>query len=278
MRKSSLALAACLISAASLASAQGTSEFILDFSSLPGFEQPGGKDEDKIPPGHAHIIETGPTHVQAIGLTLDDGPSNYTAQVLDLLAKHGAHATFFMIGENVAPHRDAARLVAAGPYQIGNHSYTHPNFCSSEMTRNPNRVRVAQEEVRKATLAIEQATGVAPKLMRMPYGCNARWAEDAVQAMGYDLVFWSVDCRDWSRPGVDQIARISISQAKPGSIILLHDGGGDRSQTVRALEAILNGLHAKGLKVLTVGELMEADPHIKALFLERPSETVPNAD
>jgi len=271
-------LCLCLLSSPALLRAE-LREYLIDFSDLLGVNKNGPETGDeKAELGHAHVIETGPSDVPAVALTLDDGPSIYTAPVLEILAKHDAHSTFFMIGENVAPHRDAAKRVAAAAHEIGNHSYTHPNFCSAEMSRNPNRRRVIEEEVQKATKAIQDATGLTPKLMRMPYGCNARWAEDAVQALGYDLVFWSVDCRDWSRPGSDQISRISVAQAKAGSIILLHDGGGDRSQTVRAMEAILTGLRAKGLRVLTVSQLVDANPHLKELFIQRPAEASSNLD
>ncbi|MBI3549584.1 MAG: polysaccharide deacetylase family protein [Elusimicrobia bacterium] len=226
------------------------------------FDELLGVDKAVTQGAHADVIETGPSNIPAVAVTLDDGPSQFTGPALDKLAAHGAKSTFFMIGQNVGPHAGDARRVVAAGHEVANHTNTHQNFCGGE---NPARRRQLEDEVRKAASAIEQATGVSPKLMRFPYGCSQKWATSAVERMGYGVVLWSVDCQDWKRPGSDRITRVVLSQVKAGSIILLHDGGGDRSQTVQALGAILSGLSAKGLKAVTVSDLIKANPHLQLL-------------
>lgn len=199
-------------------------------------------------------IERGPATVKAVAITLDDGPSLYTQAALDVLAKHHVRATFFMVGEMVAAHPDFARKVLAAGHEIGNHTYHHLNFCAEE---TPEKLKQLDAEIVTSAAAIEKAVGKKPALLRMPYGCHRAWLDREAQRLGYDRpVLWDVDGEDWKKPGVAALVTRYVSQAKPGSILLMHDGGGDRTQTVAALDQVLTGLEQKGLGTLTAGEML----------------------
>lgn len=201
----------------------------------------------------------GPDSLQAVALTFDDGPDVDTPAILEVLARHGAKATFFMTGEQVQRYPEIARAVAQAGHEIGNHSMTHRNFCEAEGMRRSQRRKLVAREFDGAADAIAEATGVRPVLARMPYACRSGWLEQEVEALGYTVVRWSVDGRDWSRPGARTLERYYLRHAAPGAVLLMHDGGGngEREQTVQALDAILTGLEARGLRPLTVSRMLE---------------------
>jgi peptidoglycan/xylan/chitin deacetylase (PgdA/CDA1 family) len=177
-------------------------------------------------------------------LTLDDGPHpTYTVQILDTLERYGARATFFMVGTNVDtyPHI-AARVVAAG-HVVANQSYSHPQF--SLLTQAE-----IEDQLSRAQTAIWNATGTLPTCMRPPYGTVSATVRDAAASLGLDVWLWTVDPRDWSRPGVAAIVDNVIANAGPGSVVLMHDGGGDRSQTVAALDQILSHFSGRNYRFL----------------------------
>lgn len=205
------------------------------------------------------VFHQGPADVPAVAITFDDGPGASTPGVLEVLARHGVKATFFVVGREVERRPAlAARIVQEG-HEIANHTYSHANFCSRAL-RGPGRRDMLKEDIKEGAQAILSATGVKTRLLRMPYGCNRRWIDDLADRLGYTLVLWSVDCRDWSRPGAAELATRALENARAGSVILLHDGGGDRTQTVAALDLILYGLEAKGLRAVPAGELLKPHP------------------
>lgn len=209
----------------------------------------------------ARFVVCGPADVPAVALTFDDGPGKDTPAILDVLARHGAKATFFMVGVEVMRFREIARRVTREGHEVGNHTLTHPNLCSRRLQpgegQNPGgRMGFFEDEVLESAEAIAEATGVEPSLLRLPYACRAAWAEEAGCRLGMTVVRWSVDGRDWKKWGPEAMARYYLRRAKPGAILLLHDGGGDRRQTVEALKLILVGLRRRGLKAVTVGELI----------------------
>lgn len=177
---------------------------------------------------------------RAIALTIDDGPSPlYTPQVLRLLEKYRVTATFCMIGIEVDACRGVAREVAAAGHIVANHTWTHPDLAVLP------GIAVA-DQMNRATAAIHKVTGRVPTLFRAPYGA---WSPAVLQhcaQTGMTPLDWSVDPRDWSRPGVASIVRNILDNTRAGSIILEHDGGGDRSQTVAALKIVLPRLLAAG--------------------------------
>ena len=163
--------------------------------------------------------------------TFDDGPSTeWTPAVLKVLAKHNAHATFFALGSEYASYPDLVRQIRAAGHTIGNHTHDHKSL--------PD---LSSEDVLQ-----ELKTGPVSRCMRPPYGAvNAR-VREVVASLGLEVVLWDVDPRDWDRPGASAIESRILEQVGPGSIVLMHDGGGDRSQTVEALESVLTTLAGRG--------------------------------
>jgi peptidoglycan/xylan/chitin deacetylase (PgdA/CDA1 family) len=169
---------------------------------------------------------------KGIALTIDDGPSpEYTPQVLRLLEQYRVTATFSMVGLEAAAYPGLVREVAAAGHTIANHTWSHVN-----LTYLPALIA---DQGDRATAAIHKAAGHPPALFRAPYGA---WSPAVLQycsRAGMTPLDWSVDPRDWSRPGVSAIVRNIMGNTRAGSIILEHDGGGNRSQTIAALKIVL---------------------------------------
>jgi peptidoglycan/xylan/chitin deacetylase (PgdA/CDA1 family) len=178
---------------------------------------------------------------QAIALTIDDGPDpEYTPEVLRLLDKHQMQASFCVIGVHADAYPRLVRDISRAGHIVVNHSYTH----MQPFSRMPEKRIVA--EITKTQRAIEKATGVTPQLFRAPGGDWSRFILRACAAYGVEPLDWDVDPRDWARPGTKKITRRML-KAKPGEIVLCHDGGGDRIQTVRALRKVLPTWQRKGV-------------------------------
>jgi peptidoglycan/xylan/chitin deacetylase (PgdA/CDA1 family) len=182
---------------------------------------------------------------KSIALTIDDGPDPaYTPQVLRLLRQYHITATFSMIGVHVAAYPHLARAVAEAGHTIANHTWTH-----ADLQGMP--VHQVHGELARATDAIHAATGVHPGLFRAPYGAWSPAVIRQCEQMKMVPMDWSVDPRDWAEPGVRRIVRRIMEQTRPGSIILEHDGGGNRSQTVAALRIVLPRLLDEGYHFAT---------------------------
>ena len=183
---------------------------------------------------------SGPSGGKRIALTFDDGPSPYTPQVLSVLHHKHAKATFFEIGEQVSSE---SRAVVKAGQEIADHSYHHET--------DPSRSSMAATNSR-----IRSVTGFEPCLFRPPGGAyNSRVVHDA-HALGMTTVIWNVDPRDWSTPGSDAIYSRVVSGARPGAIVVMHDGGGNRSETVAALPRIIRTLRGRGYHFVTVSKLL----------------------
>ncbi|WP_329109574.1 polysaccharide deacetylase family protein [Micromonospora sp. NBC_01699] len=183
-----------------------------------------------------------------VALTIDDGPHpEWTPRMLDLLDRHRVRATFFLIGDRVRERPDLARRVVAAGHVVGNHSMSHPQpFAALTRARIRDEIAGTQRE-------IEQAVGVRPRLFRAPGG---NWSRDVLRTtadLGLSAVDWTVNPSDWRSPGVPRITR-SLSRGRAGQVLLCHDGGGDRSQTVEALETVLPRLLDRGLRFVTPEE------------------------
>ena len=186
-----------------------------------------------------YYVDDGPN---VIALTIDDGPSPvYTPQVLSLLEKYRITAAFSMIGENVSYYPSLAREVADAGHMIVNHTWNHANLMSMKRNRLPG-------EVDRATDEIQSATGKRPEMFRAPYGAWSPTLLDYLAGQKLSPLDWSVDPADWSRPGVSKIVKTIMRTTKTGSIILEHDGGGDRSQTVAALKIVIPRLLDEGYR------------------------------
>jgi peptidoglycan-N-acetylglucosamine deacetylase len=189
-----------------------------------------------------HTVDDGP---KVVALTIDDGPSPvYTPQVLAILRRYGVTASFSMIGRNAAAFPGIAREVAAAGHMIVNHTWNHYNLGYMSAV-------AVQDEISRATDAIHAATGERPGMFRAPYGVWPPAVFRYCTRAGLTPLAWSVDPRDWSRPGVGAIVRDIVADTRTGSIILEHDGGGNRSQTVAALKIWLPRLLEAGYQFTT---------------------------
>jgi peptidoglycan/xylan/chitin deacetylase (PgdA/CDA1 family) len=178
-----------------------------------------------------------------VSLTFDDGPSDYTPRVLRILRSFRATATFFQVGQLIPGHEAVMRRIVRSGSEIGNHSMFHD--------ADPSHRDLAATSVR-----IRQATGFDPCLFRPPYGViDARLVRRA-RRLGLQTVKWSVDPDDWKRPGTREIYKRVVKRLRPGAIVMLHDGGGDRSETVTALPRILTNLRERGYRSVTVTRLL----------------------
>ena len=183
-----------------------------------------------------------------IAMSFDDGPSaTLTPKLLDLLAARHIKATFFVIGENVMEHPEIVARAAREGHEIGNHSWSHPNLA-----------KMSQESVRsqlqRTDVAIKNATGERPTLMRPPYGPitdrEKHWIHDE---FGYRIILWDVDPYDWKRPGPAVVRNRILKETRPGSIVLSHD---IHPGTIEAMPSTLDALEGKGFKFVTVSELI----------------------
>ena len=177
-----------------------------------------------------------------VALTFDDGPwPGTTEQILTILARLHAPATFFVIGRQAEQYPALVRREAAAGMAVGTHTFSHPEHFG----RLP--MKGIRAEIAKGRKALERL-GVRPVGFRPPGGAASPTVLAAAERLGWRTVLWTVDPLDW-QPGVtpDQIVRRVLAAARPGAIILLHDGGGDRSATVAALPDIINGLRRLGL-------------------------------
>lgn len=202
-----------------------------------------------------------------VALTFDDGPdATWTPPILDILKREGVPATFFVIGENAMMHPSLLNRIVAQGSEIGNHSYTHPNLAQVWD-------RGVRLELNSTQRLVEAYTGHAMRLFRAPYFGDAEptTAEEIgpaleAQKAGYINVGLHVDPGDWTRPGVDAIVARTIAQVeagdadRSGNVILLHDSGGDRSQTVAALPRIIRALRARGYRFVPVSQLAGLTP------------------
>lgn len=187
-------------------------------------------------------INSGNSGDRRVALTFDDGPSvKYTPKILHILKHFGIHATFFEEGKHVHGRDSLMADILASGDEIGNHSYHHPEYPGYGELASTNR-------------KIEQATGFKPCLFRPPYGLVDGSVTSAARRTGLEIVQWSLDSLDDKHPGVGAIESNVLSQAQPGSIILMHDGG-HHPQTVRALPGIIRGLEDRGFGFTTVTEL-----------------------
>jgi peptidoglycan-N-acetylglucosamine deacetylase len=183
---------------------------------------------DTIAPAHpVYYVDDGP---KTIALTIDDGPSPiYTPQILQILAKYKVTASFSMVGKNVTYYPGVARDVADAGHVIVNHTWDHADLAT--LTESQTRAEIAN-----ASDAIHAAVGRVPTIFRAPYGAWSRTTLEYCASEKLMALDWSVDPRDWARPGVSKIVSNILKNTETGSIILEHDGGGDRSETVAALK------------------------------------------
>ena len=188
-----------------------------------------------------------------IALTFDDGPSEWTMAVLEVLERHAVPATFFFCGRNIERHPDLTAFVHGRGYEIGNHTYSHPLLLALSTQRIRNELSRTQH-------LIEQATGVRPRLFRPPYGCRGPGLLAAERDLGLTEVLWTVIGNDWHGTP-DAISRRVLQGVEPGGIVCLHDGDGarphpDRRRTVASLKDFLPVLIDDGYSFVTAGAML----------------------
>jgi peptidoglycan/xylan/chitin deacetylase (PgdA/CDA1 family) len=209
--------------------------------------------EDAVPTGDA-VGSAGSGGGKEIALTFDDGPSGYTGQVLDILDRRGAKATFFIVGRNARVNVALVRRAVESGHEIGNHTWSHTALTSLKK-------KARHDEVEGASDAVRSAVGHEPRLFRPPYGAMRPGTNREVRRAGLMPVVWSVDAHDYD-PRVTAKALVArVTKAlRPGSIILLHDGGGDRKKTIAALPKILDEIERRGYRAVTVTQLLNDAP------------------
>jgi peptidoglycan-N-acetylglucosamine deacetylase len=198
------------------------------------------------------FVYNGPSSPRDIALTFDDGPWYQTSQFLDLLEHYDVQATFFEIGEHVPTFgEDGAierRMLADGD-MIGDHTWSHIDVAGAGA--------VAESQIEDAAAAIRTAThGFTPCLFRAPYGDVSPALISEARSLGFTTIQWNIDPRDWALPGVGEIESNVLENARPGAIVEMHDGGGNRSETLAALPDIITTLRARGYRFVTVTQLL----------------------
>jgi peptidoglycan/xylan/chitin deacetylase (PgdA/CDA1 family) len=181
-----------------------------------------------------------------VALTFDDGPHpDFTPRMLDILAAYGIPATFFCVGLCARAYPELVARVVAGGHGVGNHTWSHPYL--PDLTRDE-----VLRQVDATGETLRMVTGALPALVRPPYGSRTpdvlRWFA------GHDLttVLWDVDSQDWAAPGTDRIVSTVTTAVVPGSVVLMHDAGGDRGQTVAALPRVVEDLLGRGFRFVPV--------------------------
>ena len=169
-------------------------------------------------------------------LTFDDGPGPATPEVLALLAQHHVTATFFVTGSNAAANSRLLSAIRAGGHAVGDHTWDHPQLTTLSAAGVTDQLNRTEAVIGKT------------RCVRPPYGDTSPTVAGIIAARGERQILWDVDPKDWSRPGADVIVDRVMSQVRPGSIVLMHDAGGDRSQSVAALRIILDRLDTQGLR------------------------------
>jgi peptidoglycan/xylan/chitin deacetylase (PgdA/CDA1 family) len=210
-----------------------------------------------------------PRASRQIALTYDDGPNDpHTLRLLEVLARHSVHATFFLIGHYVRQHPEIVREIVQAGHVVGNHTVTHPLLTFKSETE----IRLQLSECRAA---LHDAIGEPGNLFRPPFGGRRPTVLRVARDLGLEPVMWNVTGYDWSAPPAAVIERKVSSQIRGGDVILLHDGGhkqadADRSQTVIATDRLITRYQAEGYKFVTIPRMMAAE---SALNQQSPAIT-----
>jgi peptidoglycan/xylan/chitin deacetylase (PgdA/CDA1 family) len=182
-----------------------------------------------------------------VALTFDDGPSEDTPALLELLKQEGVKATFFVIGSQIEKHPEIVRRIAAEGHLIGNHTYSHPNL----MICTPQRTRQELERVQKQ---LQELTGQKPTWWRPPFGFRSPWTQAVAARLGLKCALWTVNPRDFQDPGSLVIVERIMAALDKGVIVLLHDGLEKRGQTLEATRELIGRLKEQGVRMVTLDD------------------------
>jgi peptidoglycan/xylan/chitin deacetylase (PgdA/CDA1 family) len=205
-------------------------------------------------------VTSGGAHGNELALTFDDGPGPYTQQLVAELDRLHVHATFFAIGDQEQYFSAGTIAEIKSGDVVGDHTETHPMMATLS-------AHDQYEELFDQMAQIEVVGGRRPRLFRPPYGSFDATTFKEMRRLRLLMVLWSVDTSDYTLPGTRAIVQRVLAGAKPGAIVLMHDGGGNRAETIAALPAIVRGLRKRGLRPVTVPQLLEDDPPPQGLAL-----------
>ncbi|UFJ43354.1 polysaccharide deacetylase family protein [Brevibacillus humidisoli] len=191
------------------------------------------------------------TQKKIVALTFDDGPDpTYTPLILETLHKNGVPATFFVLGSQVDKYPSILQWMRKAGHEIGNHGYEHHDL-------NKLTEQQVYDEIKRTERAVLQKAGVFTQYYRPPGGVITHDVRNAVQSSGYDMIYWSVDPRDWSLKRTASVIINSVKQnVTPGDIVLFHDGGLNQKQTLAALQQLITDLRSQGYKFVTISQLL----------------------
>jgi len=213
-------------------------------------------------PSYLTLCHQGPGNKDQVAISFDDGPDpKWTPRILDILKAKKVKASFFVVGMRMEAFPEIVRRIVAEGHEIGVHTYTHPNLAVVSEER-------ALLELNATQRLLETITGRSTILFRPPYNADSRPYDPAeiipiklAQQLGYLTVTENIDPEDWMRPGVAvMLERVKQERRRGGNIILLHDAGGDRSQTLAALPAIIDYLQDRGDAIVSLSEMLEEAP------------------
>lgn len=192
---------------------------------------------------------------KAVAITFDDGPSpSFTRQIMDLFSHYQGYATFFVTGTQVEKFPDVLQEIARRRHEIGNHLYHHrpiPSLSEYHLIR----------ELQRTHRLVQELTGNTIRIFRPINGFYDEKVVRAAHAMNYQVIIWSQDSQDWSKKTGNEIATRIIDEIRPGQILLFHDQGGNRNNTIDALKIILPELASRGYHLITVSQLIKLSHH-----------------
>ena len=201
--------------------------------------------------GAAVAYRHGPSR-REVAIGFDDGPWADTGAFVRMLERSHARATFFLIGRQISGTYRATLLRELRDGDVlGDHSFSHPDLTHSAQVHG---------QLQQTIQVIRSLTGYTPCVFRPPYGAYDGSVLSIARSLGLATVLWNVDPRDWARPGTPAIERGVLSQVQPGSIIISHDGGGPRGETLAAYPTIITALRARGYRIVTIPELLGFRP------------------
>lgn len=191
--------------------------------------------------------------LKQVALTFDDGPDTYyTPQILEVLKQNNVKATFFIVGLRAQSHPDMVRRIVSEGHAIGNHTWDHPVL--SKLTADK-----VKDQVQRTEQLLYNITGSKTTMFRPPYGLATPQVTNEISSLGYKIIDWSVDTKDWAKTPIPQIMDYINNELYPGGIILQHCSGGkgsNLSNTVKALPQIISSLRSQGYSFVTVQDLL----------------------
>jgi peptidoglycan/xylan/chitin deacetylase (PgdA/CDA1 family) len=203
--------------------------------------------------GYTDYVEKGRPRRREVALTFDDGPSPWTPKLVKALLRRRATATFFPVGYAIQRYGGYLKLLQRRGFPVGDHTMNHPLLARFPLASQAAEIDGQAGLMRGAGLPY-------PRLFRPPYGSFNADTRLLIHERRMLMVLWSVNPEDYYRPGVQAIVSRVMAGVRPGAIVLMHDGGGDRSQTVAAVPIIVRKLRARGYRIVTIPRLLADDP------------------